>query len=538
MLSKEMEVGSEEAPGRDSWDRRRLWLSLIAMTAATLVAFRTILIAPFGLVDPAEFEYWFFIPTRDSGALSVLAACWLLWNRRTLLASTLAARIGWINGLAALLVVLIFFFAVWMRVQAQLIPILCLMIGTLAAAWGGRPGLRLIAMPCAALLLAFPPPSPIQAEIIWRLQNLTAAGAHQVLTLAGYAVQLEGTELRFGGHAFVLIEACSGWRGIQVLFLVGLLAAELRGLRLRRALWVALAAIPLGIALNIVRACLVMLTNERLEAELFESHTPQGIAVLMVGSLVLYGIAMRLQGDDDAIDERGPEKRRESDAPPKRRFAIWAGISLGLPVTLALLSVVFPMIRDPLRPAPRYVFPFSTEFGPWHGTVLGIDFFFPYSTPTNQQFHMDYRDPDTKSGGELVDLFVARERPMPSGLDRMPNAKLLLPASDWTIVWRESARIWQLGVDAERAILSRDAGSKRTYVIAWRVHDDGLIRESLRSLLGLQGCDSDFNGCARVVVRIAVPILHNDEAGEARALNTANRFIDDFVLPLKILEKG
>ena len=537
MLSTEMESGDEAKLGRDAWDRRRIGLVLIGMTAATWVAYRTILIAPFGLVDPAEFQYWFFIPTRDSGALSVIAACWLLWNRRRALASLPAPRIGWATGLAALFVSLLFLGATWMRVQAQLIPVLCLTLATLAAAWGGRSGLRLVAMPCTALLLALPPPSPIQAEIVWRLQNWTAMGADQLLNLAGYAVQLEGTELRFGGHAFVLIEACSGWRGIQVLSVMGLLAAELRGLWVRRALWVVLAAVPLGLALNIVRACLVMLTNERMETELFESHTPQGIAVLMLGSLLLYGFAAFLQKDDVTAGSAMPEGVGAELASSERRFLVWAGFSMGLPLLLAFISVVFPMARDPLAPSRSHVFHFPTELASWQGTELHLDYFFPYSTSTNQQFHIDFRDPEAKGGEELVDFFVARERPTPSGLDRIPSAKLLLPSSDWSLVSREPIRIWQLGIDGERAILSRDGGSKRSYVIAWRVHDEGLLRESLLSLLGLQGCGETSGDCARVVVRIAVPIKHNDDAGEASALATANRFIDYFVIPLKLLER-
>ena len=156
--------------------------------------------------------------------------------------------------------------------------------------------------------------------------------------------------------------------------------------------------------------------------------------------------------------------------------------------------------------------------------------------PFNSQFHVDYRNMEAPGGGDLVDLFIARETPTASGLDRMPDAKLLLPSNDWTVISRDFKRVWQLAIDAEMAIVSRDAGSSLAYVIAWRIRDRGLFRESLQSLLGLHGCSPTDTDCVRVVVRIVVPILHDDDLGRDRAARTANRFIDHFILPLRILE--
>ena len=534
--SKELESGQDAAERPDSGSPWRIWLVLIGVGLATLTAFRTVLIAPFGLVDPAEFEYWFFIPNRDSGAMSVLVACWLMWNRRKSIVSIRTQRIGWTHWASAFVVLLLFGWAVWMRVQAQLIPVLCAFIAIFAAAWGGRSGFRLVAMPCVALLLAFPPPSPLQAEIIWRLQGLTAWGANFLLTLAGYSVQLEGTELRMGGLAFVIIEACSGWRGIQILLLVGLVAAELRELPLRRTLGVIFAAIPLGIGLNIVRACLVMSTQEELKAEFFESHTPQGIAVLLLGSVILYGLAVLARQPSSKGDKAPLASTSARIAQTPQQFARWAAFSLAISMTLAVISVLAPLTMDPLVLTKRYAFNFPTSLPPWTGTKLDLDYFFPYSMPFNPQFHVDYRNMEAPGGGDLVDLFIARETPTASGLDRMPDAKLLLPSNDWTIISRDFKRVWQLAIDAEMAIVSRDAGSSLAYVIAWRIRDGGLFRESLQSLLGLHGCSPTDTDCVRVVVRIVVPILHDDVLGRDRAARTANRFIDHFILPLRILE--
>jgi exosortase len=516
--------------------RGRSAVVLAAATLATVIAFRGILLTPFGLIDPLHFDYWFFVPERDSGALSIVIAVWLFWNRRTALVATRRQDCGAATWIAAALVLGLFVWATWMRIQAQLIPILCVTIATLAAAWGGWPAVRRVAMPCVALLLAFPPPAPLQAEILWRLQGATVAGANALLTLAGFSTQLAGTEIRMGGHAFVIIEACSGWRGIQVLLLVGLVAAELWKLSAFRTAVTILVAIPLGMALNILRACLVMLTQEQLRAEFFESHTPQGLAVLLIGSIALYGVASAL-GRSSARRNEGSDGEEPSVASRgSGRFVPWAVLTLSLPMALAVLSYVMPRMLDPIPKRPQYEFPIPQNLPPWEGTKLERDYFFPYRLPSNAQFHMDYRSSTPHGGTAAVDLFVARELPSPSGLDRMPDSKLLLPASDWNLDFSEPIRLPKLGFDAVEAIVSRRGDSEAGYVIAWRLHDRGLWRESLYSLLIPQNCERSPEDCLRTVVRIVVPFDPRIEDAEFAAKRTARRFIDDFILPLKTLE--
>jgi hypothetical protein len=199
-----------------------------------------------------------------------------------------------------------------------------------------------------------------------------------------------------------------------------------------------------------------------------------------------------------------------------------------LPMTLVLVSLLIPYVRGPAPRSDHRSVLLLTDIPPWNGETLELDFFFPYNTPVNPQFHLDFRDPGAPGGGDVVDLFFARETPMPSGMDRMPDAKLLLPANDWTVESREFFHIWSLGIDAERAIVSREAGSEFAYVIAWRIRDGGLIRESLRSLFGLYFCGDSKLNCIRTVVRIAVPLFHNDDTGRRRARETAGRFLKDF----------
>jgi len=501
---------------------------LLGIALSTLLAFRAVLIAPFGLFEPKEFEYWFFIPGRDTGAVSVLLALWLLWNRRSRIAAVDASAIGLKYWIGAAALCSIYSWAVLAGAPSLLIPAFCVHLMILASVWGGRSGLRAVAMPCAALLLSFPPPDPLLAELIWRLQGLAAEGSNLLLSLGGMPVQIEGTELRLGEYAFVVIESCSGWRGIQILSIIGLAACELRSVPLPRALWVIFLAVPLGIGLNIARVCLVVLTKEEVSLEIFESHTPQGIVVLMIGSVILYLVAAWLQRT---------ERRRVSDfsdqssvpVPCSTRVSLYpAMFSLGLSVALSLLSFALPrIVEERERTLPRVV-DFDAVHMLWRESPLDLDYYFPYSTVAHPQYHATFKRQNSWGGFDVVDLFIAYEMRDPTGLNRLPDTKLIMPANDWSIVSRESTRIWRLGSEGQRALLTREAESEFTYVVAWRTHDDGLIRESLKSLLGLDACGAFRGECFRTVLRVAVPILHNDDEGRARAETTADDFIRDF----------
>jgi exosortase len=505
--------------------------SLLILGIATLTAFRSIWMPSFEASDPDAFEYWFFLPTRESGAVSLLVATWLLWNRRGRLAKLVPPRWSAWHLAAALVVVLLYVSAIVSGVHFQLAVALCLCVATLAGAAGGGAGLRAVGMPCLALLIAIPPPNPMLSEIVWQLQRATAVGAHAVLEASGLAIALEGTELRRGEYAFQVIEACSGWRGIQILSLVGLAASELRALPLRRAIWVVLAAWPVGIALNVARACLVVLSREEeLDLDLFTTHTPQGIAVLLVGSVLLYAIAALVQPVSVARGLEAKEEGTVQPVPSNRvaRSPQFLAFGVALSGTLAFLSFLLPLLgATPARPA-RDSLALPLEHASWTGTPLPVDYFFPYESSLHPQQHVEYRKTDERGRALLVDLFVARELPMGSGLNRIPGSKLLRPASDWSIDFREPTRIWDLGIEGEHGILTRNAGEEQVLVLTWRVHDSGLVVESLKSMFGPDACEAWGGPCGRVVARVAVPILRPGPRGQDRAMTTARRFLRDF----------
>lgn len=527
--------------------RASRWMAGVILGLAVLVAFRSLAIDSLGTTDPESFEYWFFLPTRESSLVSLLVVVWLLWIRRRPLARMRPPPLKKRHLVAGLLAVGLHGWALASGVPGLLILSLCALMATLAGVMGGSVGLRVVALPCLALLVALPPPNPLLSEIVWQLQRLTAIGTATLVEWGGFPVVLEGNELRRNGHAFLVIEACSGWRGIQILSLVAVVASELRGLGLTRTLGVVLMAWPIGIALNIVRASLVVLTQETLDPDLFASHTPQGIAVLLVGSMLLYAVASVLGSVSPFRSESGAkvegqaielESARRDDGARSR----WLGrdrallFAVMVPVLMAAVSVALPVLGMTRRAPVRQPLELPLEAGAWSGESLSIDYFFPYDSSLHSQRRIEYRAELGRSGLHLVDLFVARELPVGSGLNRLPDTKLLRPASDWNIERREPTRIWELGIDGQQAILSRKAGEERVLVLAWRLRDAGLLLETLASSIGLDVCKGTGKGtsdaCSRVVVRMAIPIVREGSRGVDRAMQSARRFIRDFAEPL------
>jgi hypothetical protein len=87
--------------------------------------------------------------------------------------------------------------------------------------------------------------------------------------------------------------------------------------------------------------------------------------------------------------------------------------------------------------------------------------------------------------------------------------------------------VWLLGLDADLAVATRESGSERALVYSWRLRDEGIWRESLRSLLALESGPFRRER-RRAVVRLTTPLPHDGPVARDRAKQTLDRFIRDF----------
>jgi exosortase len=543
-LGESKNSGSFETQGGPNSDRSALFsgFTLAVIGLALAVAFRSVLGAPFDWEEFADVATWLFEPSSDSRAMAILVFAWLLWLRRKKFGASDAASVSSWHLISAVIIFFVFSWATWWR--APLLSALCVFAvgATIISARSGSSAVGYFVLPCLAILFSTPPPNPLLSEIVWWLQGVTAQGAHGLLSVVGVQTGIEGTELRMGEEAFAVIESCSGWRGISILLVLSVVAAELNSLSLGRTLTLAALAVPLGLALNIMRVATVVATQRQLDAELFESHTPQGIAVLLVGSLVLYAVAAwlgrSLRTRDAGSDAERTPNLTVSSQNERRASGRFTSFALSFSVALAFASILLPLRTTSESTSVHGGAPeLPLEVGSWVGTVRGSNYFFPYNSGDHKRFHAEYRSDAPRTGLEFVDLFIANEAPQVSGLNRLPDSKLILPAMDWEVESLEHRRIPMLGVDAQSAILTRGEPEQLAYVIAWRVHDRGLWMESLSSLLGMDACDFFSHRCQRGVVRLAVPIAAESDAAHDRASRSAMRFLRSFQAPLMQLNR-
>lgn len=513
-------------------------LALVGPGLALLLgalAYRPLLLVSARLPFGYEVEGWLFRPDHLPAPFVVGIAAWLLWRRRKRLAS-LPSRPGmaW-TAAGAVVGGGVFVWALLTRATDLLLPSLAANLFALAAAAKGRAGCRAVLLPACVLLFGLRIPEPLLDEFVWHLQLSTAAEAAWLLRAVGYGVEGSGVILYIGEHTFHVIDSCSGMRGIQILTLVGLIVRELFASSGPRQWWVVIAAPILGHALNAVRVALIAVSSDP-DALVGRGadHSPQGIAVLVVGTVLLYGLGWGLASGPDralGVPEAAPGALR--GAWSKRWWgpaAAWLGL-------LAVLSVVvspFPQAgaaaEGRLLRRPGLLLPESR--GDWISESLAPNATFISSLPEESRLYRRY---SIDSGPAVfVEVFVGFERSdLSIQSSRLFSSKRLRPGPEWTVEESEPTQLWLLGREADLSVVSRAGGTERALVYCWRLRDEGFWTETLRSLLALESTPFRPEG-QRAVVRLATPLAGVGPGQRARAKRVLDRFINDF---RRVLEK-
>jgi EpsI family protein len=237
-------------------------------------------------------------------------------------------------------------------------------------------------------------------------------------------------------------------------------------------------------------------------SEIGEIHTMQGIAMLLVGLLILYGIDGVLE---KFLPRRGPRAKRaaaSSDARPAKTGLVGPLlVSALIAGTLATLFETLPRWQAPERgslPLPDNQIP--KELDGWTSTALNTDLAYLGIVRFRARVDREYT-----RGRESVRLFVGVGNfETRNGSPLSP--KTAFPGSGW---WREDAlREVALPLDGTRARLSVvrfGTGNRRELVLDWTEGSRGLADEILRDALAL---DNSAWGRPRegVSVRISTPL--------------------------------
>jgi exosortase len=503
-----------------------LRLGPILALALGLFAYRALFASALRAPASREFEEWFFTPEQQGALLPIGIALWMLVRRRSRLRA-LPARGGPV--LAGALLALGTGSFVWARLSGEsflLLPSLAANLLAFAAATRGRAGARTVLLPALVLLLAVPIPAPLRDQIVWWLQVSSARGATRLLQSAGADAALQGVQIHSGAYAFTVIETCAGLRGIEILTLVALAVRELCAGAGARS-WIVVAIAPcLGFALNVLRIAAVVALTGRGSAEgsAPESwdHTPQGMAVLLGGTALLYALGRATAGPGRSADSaQGRRVDRPARGSPAPRRAVEAAAPLVLAV-LAVLSATLVPLAPVALPPPLEL---PLRHAGWRGEDLPLERVFVGQFGPGQVLHRRYEREGSGGPPRVVDLLVGYEvTENPSS--RLLSPKLRVPGHDWTLAETRPVRLWLLGRDAEAAIASRDSELVLGYV--WRLRDEGIWRETWRAALALDVGPLQRER-RRAVVRLATPLAHTGPAARDRAKRTLDRFIADFL---------
>jgi exosortase len=491
--------------------------------ALGLFAYRPLLLTALQAPGFAGIEGWFFRPTALPPALVLAAAGWLLWRRRERLRALPPRRSPAAAGSLLALGAALFVWAHYAGATDLLLPSLAAQLLAGAGAVRGRAGLRAVLLPACVLLLGLRLPAPVHDELVWRLQLAAAAHAAWLVERFGTEVAQSGVLLFHEAYVFQVIDACSGFRGIGILTLIAVLVREAWAASGSRQWLPVLAAPLLGHALNVVRIAVIVASDDPGALAGEANHAPQGLAVLVAGTGLLWALAAGLAGLRPAPAERTSPPRAAHEAAGalhRPLVAAWllslAGLSLAVPARAGGVSQPWRPLELPERRAG------------WVGEELEPDRWFLGPLPFGQSVYRRYvRHAGEGSEPQVVELLAAYELLRDPVTSRLFGSRLLRPGSGWTVERAHATELPALGADGDLAVVSPPADADGALVLVWRLRDQGLWREAWRSWLRLEA--TPFQRAERrAIVRLATPVSEDGGPGYEQARRTLDAFIADF----------
>jgi EpsI family protein len=464
-------------------------------------------------------ESFFFEPSDTSPPIVLILVLWLAMRRSKRFAR-LAALEGsrWVTGglVAASMATL-----GWaLHVGAPDLQAVALFFNLLAIAnlLGGAAALRIAIVPACVLGFALPMPGPFLNAVVWKAQIWTAEYSGFLLELLHMPAMVSGDQILRSNAVFAIIETCSGLRGIETLTLLAFLMADLFGRRGWHAFALVVVAPPIAFMINGFRA-LGLILNPHSDIEVV--HNAQGIIMLLVGVLVLYGVdgllSRYLRRPPLVVQEAPPGTRRARLIP---RLVVMCGITT---IMMGISYMVPATELVPLRAA-RAGEIIPEAVAGWTSTAVETDWLFLGKVGMRQVVHREY----TKRG-RRVSMFVglgASELRFQSVL----SPKTGVPGSGWII--EEEGEIEVGGHPATYRVVRK--GTRRLLVQHWYEGLGGVLSESLRVVSGIDGSKFRRNRNT-LVVRLATRMGRGTKA-RAAAESTLEEFAGLLSAPLEQLQ--
>lgn len=505
----------EQLAARPAWAGAAA--TLVACLAA-LVAYRRLLHFDRFAGRPSGFDEatgFLFEPGSSSPLLVGVVTVWLLARRAPRTRAAWGAAAAWAPGAFLLLAAVAL--CLWSHHTGSailLVPSLSAALLGAALLLGGRSAFAALCFPSLVLLLAAPIPTELLHQLMHPLQVATAEMTARALELLGFAAVAYGDLVVNEGAPFRVIETCSGLRTMTTLLLLALVHVELvRGGPLRSTLLV-LATPPVAFAANLLRVLAIVLLPE-----IGESHVMQGLAVIVLGVLLLRGL-------DGVLGLALPATRRAPlppPAPPRPGRAAPQVVLAAAFVALAGATLRSrPWHADPPRFTPLSELPH--RLGNWSASDRELDALFLGSVVFSESVYRRYQ-----RGRDSIDLLVATDD-RTSEQTSVLSMKTALLGPGWDVAERRWESLWG-DREVERFRLRSLDGDALVY--RWCLGCGSLVEEVLRSTLALDRSALRRPGRA-MLVRVATPMypLPGAEAvAEARLADFA-RVVDAALQPI------
>ena len=234
---------------------------------------------------------WWNVPAWSQGMLIPPLAVYVAWLQRARTSAVPAApdnRGVLLVGLACLIFLTGKLAAEFFLMRMSFVILLA---GLLWAFWGtGR--LRTLAFPLLLLATMVPLPVILYNALAAPLQLFASDVSARLAQQLGVTVFRDGNVIHLASTSLGVAEACSGLNSLSALIVASLLIGYLLCSRLRARIVVAALAIPLAIAVNLLRVTgTALIADYNQEFAMGFYHSFSGWAVFLVGFAVLYGFA-------------------------------------------------------------------------------------------------------------------------------------------------------------------------------------------------------------------------------------------------------
>lgn len=161
----------------------------------------------------------------------------------------------------------------------------------------GLPVVLMRPFPYFFLLFSIPPPELLMRPVRLGLKTLVTKGSSEILLVMGIPAMPRGNVIEIGPHALEVADACSGIRSLLAIIVAAVLMSYLMKTGFSKGVVLTALALPVTIAMNILRIIVVAIGFQWYSIDLAEGtlHDFIGLALFCLNFACLFGACRLLE---------------------------------------------------------------------------------------------------------------------------------------------------------------------------------------------------------------------------------------------------